>query len=168
MKKILIIGPSGSGKTYVSAYLRKQEINAPDADLIEGLANWFDGVGNIVKYPVDAGPEFFDNHQFRWDREFLKNYLEKTTSDTYLFGLAGNIFEMTDLFDKTYFLKAPPELLAERLRHESRENPMGQTDYQVQNALEYAKEKEEQAVAMRIPMIDATQTPEEIFAEISK
>ena len=36
-KRVLIIGPSGSGKTRISAELRKQEINAVDADLIVWL-----------------------------------------------------------------------------------------------------------------------------------
>lgn len=70
-KKILIIGPSGSGKTYISVELRKRGINAVDADLINGLSNWFDGDRNKIEYPEDADKEFLDNHEFFWDKEFF-------------------------------------------------------------------------------------------------
>ena len=78
------------------------------------------------------------------------------------------IFDMIDLFDRVYFLKASQELLAERLRHESRENQMGRTDYQLQNAINWAKEIEEKANQSGVIMIDAGKSPEEVFAEISK
>ena len=164
-KHILIIGSSGSGKTYISAILRKQGINAPDGDLIEGLSDWFDGSGNRVSYPLDADKDFLDNHEFLWDKEFLKTFLQNQNA-IYLFGMSGNVFEILDLFDKVYFLRVSPELLAERLRHESRENPMGRTDYQLKNALNWAKEIEEKAVRLGIKTIEAKQSPEEIFKEI--
>ena len=164
-KRVLIIGPSGSGKTYVSAALRAKGINAIDADLVEGLSDWFDGNGKKVKCPADAGPEFLNSHEFLWDREFLSKFLEGQ-DEIYLFGASGNVFDMLDLFDKVYFLKASPELLAKRLRHKSRENPMGKTDYQLQNALKWAKEIEEKASNLHIEMINADQTPEVIFGKI--
>ena len=166
-KHVLIIGPSGSGKTYVSAKLRSQGINAPDGDLIEGLSDWFDGQGSRVGCPPYADKEFLDTHEFLWDKEFLKNYL-KDQPEIYLFGMSGNVFDMIDLFDKVYFLKISPELLAERLRHESRLNPMGRTDYQLENAINWGKEIEEKAHALGITMIDASLLPEDIFKIISK
>lgn len=81
--------------------------------------------------------------------------------------MSGNAFEMLEFFDAVYFLKAESDLLRKRLRHESRENPMGKTDYQLQNALEYAQEIYETARQRGIKMIDADQTPEEIFKQIS-
>lgn len=164
-KRVLIIGPSGSGKTYVSAALREKGINAVDADFVEGLSDWFDGNGKKVECPADAGPEFLNSHEFFWDRGFLGKFLEGQNG-VYLFGASGNVFDMLDLFDKTYFLKASPELLAKRLRHESRENPMGKTGYQLQNALKWAKEIEQKATDLRIEMINADQAPEVIFDKI--
>jgi len=167
MSKVLIIGPSGSGKSYVSATLRKKGIKkAVDADLVEGLADYFDASGRWVEYPLDADKEFFDNHQFLWNRKFLEKFLQKQ-DEIYLFGLAGNIFDLIGLFEEAFFLKAKPEILAENLRHESRDNPMGKTYYQIRNALKYAEEIEENAKKLGIEMIDAHQSPEEIFLKIS-
>lgn len=167
MSKVLIIGPSGSGKTYVSAFLRGKGINAPDADLIEGLHGWFDGNGNKVNYPEDADKEFLDNHDFLWNRDFLKKYL-KNQDEVYLFGMSGNTFDMIDLFDKVYFLKTSPEILRQQLRHESRENTMGKTDYQLESAIRWGQKIEAEADKLGVEMIDATQTPEQIFDEIKK
>jgi shikimate kinase len=166
-KRILIIGPSGSGKTYVSSVLRRKGINAVDADLVPDLSAWFDAIGNEVECPPDADQDFLENHQFLWDREVLEKFLQGQ-NDLYLFGLSGNVFDILDLFDMAYFLKAHPEVLSERLRHESRENPMGKTKYQLQNALKYAKELEDTARKHAVTMIDANQSPEAIFSQIEK
>ncbi|MFH1451187.1 MAG: AAA family ATPase [bacterium] len=166
-KKVLIIGPSGSGKTYLSAELRKHGINAVDADLITGLSGWFGGNGNKVECPDDAGKNFLDNHEFLWNKEFLKEFLNKQ-KEIYLFGSSGNIFSIVDLFDKVYFLKVKPEILAENLRHTSRQNPMGKTDYQLKNALRYAEEIENKANELGIEFIEvADKSPEQIFDEIN-
>lgn len=165
-KNILIIGPSGAGKTYISATLRKQGIHAMDADLVEGLAGWFGAGGNEVVYPENADKKFLDNHEFLWNRKFLWKFLHEQQDDLYLFGMSGNVFDMVDLFDKIYFLKTSPEILAQRLRHENRENPMGRTDYQLQNALNWVKEIEERAKKIDSEMIDANQTPNQIYLQI--
>lgn len=160
--KILVIGASGSGKTYVSSKLKELGVNAVDADLIDGLSGWYDGKGNEVKYPNDADQKFLDNHSFLWDREFLKNYLDKNPN-IYLFGSSGNMFEVLDLFDKVYFLKVDSLLLKERLIHESRKNPMGRIEYQRENAVKWALEIERKAKNSGIEFIDATLSPEQIF-----
>ncbi|MBI2028008.1 MAG: AAA family ATPase [Candidatus Levybacteria bacterium] len=160
--RVLIFGSSGSGKTYVSTELRKLGINAVDADSVEGLSSWFDGSGNKMPYKEDADEEFLNNHSFLWDRKFLEEYL-KENPNIYLFGASGNIFGMLDLFDKVYFLKVNPGLQKERLVHQSRENPMGNTEYQRENAVRWGRELEKKAKALGIGFIDATLTPEEIF-----
>lgn len=108
-----------------------------------------------------------DSHEFLWNREFLKKFLEDQI-EIYLFGMSGNAFDMRDLFDKVYFLKTSPEILTERLRHENRKNPMGKTDYQLQNALNWAKKIQETAEKLRIEMIDANQLPDQILNQIKK
>ena len=163
--KVLILGPSGSGKTYISSKLRKQGINAVDTDKINGLSSYYDGAGNKVAYKENADEEFLNNHSFLWDRKFMEDYLSKNP-DIYLFGVSGNIFDMLDLFDKVYFLKVDPEIQKERLIHQSRENPMGQTDYQRENAVRWGQQLEQKAKTLGIEFIDATLSPEEIFKRI--
>ncbi len=165
--KVLVFGPSGSGKTYISSNLRNLGINAVDADKIEDLSSYYDGQGNKVECPDDAGKEFLDNHSFLWDRKFLEDYLNKNP-DIHLFGASGNIFEMLDLFDKVYFLKVNPDLQKERLLHESIENPMGNTEYQRENAVKWGQQLEQKAKTLDIKFIDATLSPEEILKLIKE
>lgn len=163
--KVLVFGPSGSGKTYISSELRKLGINAVDADSIKGLSSWFDGLGNKVAYKKDADEEFLNNHAFLWDRTFLEKYLDNN-SEIYLFGSSGNVTDMIDLFDKVYFLKVNPDLQKERLTHKTRENPMGNTEYQRENAVKWGQELEQKASSLRIEFIDSTLSPQEIYRVI--
>ena len=156
--KVLVTGASGAGKTYVSSQLRELGYPAVDSDDIGGLSGWFDGQGNRVDYPAAAGAEFLENHRFLWNRKFLEEYLA-LHPDIYIFGMAGNAFEMLDLFDKVYFLKVPPKIQMERLLHPLRANPMGQTEYQSKNAVWWAQMLERDAKKLAIPMIDATKSP---------
>lgn len=162
-RKVLVIGPSGSGKSYFSSRLREQGVNAIDADLIEGLHGWYDGKGNPVSFPKDADKDFLDNHDFLWSRDYLSDYLDKQEKDVYIFGLSGNVFDMIDLFDDVYYLKVKPEVLEDRLTHDSRENPMGKTEYQRQVVIEYAEEMNKKTEELGLKMIDATLSPEEIY-----
>lgn len=165
--KVLITGSSGAGKTFLTYEFKKLGLHTEDSDQIHGLDSWYDGQGNKVSAPDDAGKEFLDNHSFLWDREFLKNYLERNP-DIYIFGMSGNAFEMRDLFDKVYFLQVPPEILEERVQHESRENPMGKTQEQRIEVLKWAKEIEDEAKCLGIEFIDGTLSPIQIAERITK
>ena len=160
--KVLVFGPSGSGKTHISSELRKLGINAVDSDSIRDLSDWHDGQGKPVEYPLDADKEFLNNHSFLWDRKFLEDFLNKNPN-IYIFGASGNIFDMLDLFDKVYFLKVDSDLQKERLIHQSRENPMGKTEYQRENAVRWGQELEKKAKDLEIEFIDANLSPQEIF-----
>lgn len=163
--KVLILGPSGSGKTYLSKEFRKMGLNAVDADDLKGLHGWYNWKKEKVEFPRDAGAEFLDNHEFLWDRKFLENFLNQNP-DLYLFGAAGNITEISDLFDKLYTLRVPDKILIERLDHTSRTNPMGKTDYQKQEVLKWNKENREEAERIGAEFVDGTLTAKEIYEKI--
>lgn len=163
--KTLIFGPSGSGKTYITKELRKFNVNSIDADLVTGLCSWFDKNGNKVTYQENADKEWLNNHSFLWDKNFLKQYLIKNPN-TILLGVSENIFDMFDLFDKVYYLDISENKQDERLRHKSRDNPMGSTEYQRKNAIIWGQTLKQKARELGIKFIDATQTPEEIYKKI--
>jgi dephospho-CoA kinase len=162
--KVLIVGPSGAGKTYLSNELKKLGLNSVDADIIGPLSSWFYG-DEKVKYQENADKEWLDNHSFLWDKDYLKHYLNENP-DIHLLGASGNVFEMLDLFDKVYYLNVPDEVQDERLQHETRENPMGNTEYQRKNAIEWGHELRDKAKDLGIEFIDATSSPEEIYRQL--
>ena len=160
--KVLIFGAPGSGKTYISSALRVAGYRAFDADMIEGLSSWEDEEGIKVRFPTNADEEFFNKHSYLWNREFLSAYLKK--EDTiYIFGISSNIFDVLDLFDRVYFLKVNQKLQRERLEHTSRRNPLGDTEYQRDDAIAWGWQLTQQAEALAIPTIDATLSPLEVF-----
>lgn len=163
--KVLIFGPSGAGKTYLSKELIKLGLNSVDADTIGPLSSWFNGDGNKVDYVKDAGKKWLENHSFLWDKDYLEKYLSEHP-DIYLLGASGNIFEMLDLFDKVYYLDIPDEEQNKRLQHISRENPMGKTKFQRQNAIEWGHGLRARAQELEIEFIDATKSPKEIFQQL--
>lgn len=73
---------------------------------------------------------------------------------------------MFDLFDKVYYLDVPDEIQDERLQHESRENPMGNTEYQRKNAIDWGHGLRDKARDLGIEFIDASKTPEEIRKQL--
>lgn len=162
--RTLAIGPSGAGKTYLSQEFRNIGINAIDADEINGLSSWY-YQDQKVNYPQNADENFFNNHSFRWDINFLARYLEDKPN-IIIFGMSGNAFEMIKLFDKVYFLDLPDETIQQRLQSKSRKNPMGKTPFQRENAVRYANELRKQALKLGVEFIDTTLPLKELLTKI--
>lgn len=165
MKK-LILGTSGAGKTYLSKYFSNKGLNAFDADEIEDLHGWYNWKKEKVKFPYDAGKEFMDNHEFLWNRQVLENFL-KNHQDIYFFGNSGNALKMVDLFDQVFYLDVPDGIRLERLNHQTRKNPMGKTQEQKKEILDWDKFNKREAVNVGAVLIDSTLTPEEILKLIA-
>jgi len=163
MQKILITGMPYSGKSYVSAFLKKYGKNVVDADNIKGLGKWFDKNGNIIVFPKDSTREWLDTHNFLWDKKFLLSWIEKQKSTIYLFGLAANVFEVIDLFDKAYYLNMSPQILKKRFIENERINTMGETEEQqlaILNDLDGFTQKSKEKGLI---FVQANKTPKEIF-----
>lgn len=97
----------------------------------------------------------------------MAKFLSKfSDADVYIFGGSGNIFNMFSLFDKVYFLK-----LRLSFRRSDCAALPGKTlwvDMNESGIIVWGDWFEEQAQKFRIPFIDASLTPKEIFAIISK
>ena len=162
--KRLIFGPSGAGKTYVASELQKIGINAFDADLIKGLSAWYDRNGHKVPQPQSAKEALTNNYSFLWNREFLTSFLN-SHDDIFIFGGSGNLFELTELFDKVYFLKIDPQTQKERIQNSTVRD--ARMDFQDNELVVWGEWLENEAKKRNIPFIDATLTPKEIHSIIS-
>ena len=163
--KVLIFGPSGSGKTYISHALRDSGIHAYDADDIMGLSAWYNQYGQKVVAPKTAA-EAMDNHySFLWSKKFLSGFLNRF-SEVYIFGGAGNIWNMFEYFDKVYFLQVDFETQKKRIQHATSRNSL--LDFNEQDLVIWGEWFEQEAKKREIPFIDATLSPKEIFEIISQ
>jgi hypothetical protein len=163
--KVLVFGPSGAGKTYVSQTLKKQGIPAYDDGDIEGLSAWYDKQGNKIAVPKTAHEALENHYSFLWSKRILKHFLNQF-SDVYVFGGSGNIFNVTNLFDKTFFLKVEPNVQKQRILHSLRETPL--LDFDEKGLVIWGDWMEQEAKKRHIPFIDATLTPNEIFEIINR
>ena len=163
--KVLVFGPSGSGKTYVSKAWKQRSINAYEDGDIKDLSGWYDKFGNKVATPKTAHEALNNHYSFLWSKQVLRKFLG-IHSDIYIFGGSGNIFDMTDLFDRTFFLKIEPNIQKERILHSSRETPL--MDFNEDGIIIWGNWIEQEAKTRNIPFIDATLSPDKIFEIISK
>ncbi|MBE7171687.1 MAG: AAA family ATPase [Williamsia sp.] len=159
--KVLVFGASGSGKTFVSNALRANGVQVFDADEVAGLSSWYNREGHKVPAPSSAREAMSNGYAFMWSRKFLKHFLHEYP-DVFLFGGAGNVFGVFDLFDKVYFLKVDPLLQKERLKSPLRNRP--DMDRHGDEVVVWGAWLEEEAARRGIPFIDASMTPGEIFA----
>jgi hypothetical protein len=160
--KTLLFGPSGSGKTFIANALRSKGINAFDADDLQGLGDWYDRNWKKVATPKTTDEALSNHYSYLWSREFLTDFLGRyADTDVYLFGGSGNLFGVTDLFDKIYFLKVDPALQQQRLASPSRPTPS--MDQDADGLVVWGSWLEEEAKKRNVPLLDAAQTPEQIF-----
>jgi len=163
--KVLIFGPSGSGKTYVSKAWKLKGINAYEDRDIKNLSSWYDKNGNKVVAPGTAHEALANHYSFLWSKRVLRRFLN-AHQDAFVFGGSGNIFDVTNLFDRTFFLKIEVKIQKERILHSSRETPL--MDFDEEDIVIWGDWIEEEAKKRNIPFIDATLSPDQIFAIIGQ
>ena len=161
-KATLVLGVPGSGKTYISTQLAQKEINAYDADELNGLCKWVDKEGKRVVFPKDATKEWLGSHSYIWDRNFLKSWLDENCS-AILFGISSNAWDVFDLFDRVVYLYVGKDELRRRLDDPSRKNPMGKTEEQKQSIFDNMEKNRKKAESLGAVVADATLSPDEIF-----
>lgn len=162
--KILVFGPPGSGKTFLTKNFKCKGINAIDAELMRGLAYWRNKKAfKKVPYPKNPDSDFFKNNSYVWNKAFLAKFLSKT-KDIILFGSFGNLSEVYDLFDRSFFLKVDPVTL--RNRFKKRKAKFGKTEDQVKSAISWSRKAKRIAKKLGFKFIDSTLNPDEIFLRI--
>jgi len=163
--KVLVFGSSGSGKTYIVHALQGKAIPVFDADEIRGLSAWYDKYGRKAPEPKNAADALNNQYSFRWSRKFLTAFLN-TYSDVFIFGGSGNVFDILDLFDKVYFLKIDTETQRQRLQNAPDRNP--DMDFKQDELIVWGQWLEAEAMKNKIPFIDGTLTPLQVYSIICK
>lgn len=158
--KVLIIGIAGTGKSFLVERLKEMGVNAIDVDFTK-LAKFVDENGNQVAYDPNGGRNWWASHYYVFNLKLLKDLL-KENDNAYVFcnvygkpGERNGSFDVIGLFDKTYYLLAPKELLAKRLTGRTN-NIFGKHPDELHKVLEYKDEMDENAKKLGIPIIDAT------------
>lgn len=112
MKRILLTGLSGTGKSTLIAALAARGYTAVDADC-DAFSMWAKPT-----MPAGAfGPPVEADRDWVWREDRIRDLLSKEDTDNlFLGGCAQNMGQFLPLFDHVVLLRAPADVLVERLR----------------------------------------------------
>lgn len=164
-QNILITGMQGSGKSYLAKKSAEAGYKTVDADTIDGLSAWHDAAGHVVAFDAAGNQDWLDTHQFLWDRDVLRTYLE-THGPIIFCGSSGNTMDMLDLFDQAFYLKVPTEIIMQRLTAHDRENSFGSTLEQQATIAARVTGSDNLMNTYPITTVDGTQSPEVLLKKI--
>jgi len=116
--KIFITGIQGVGKTYVLSELQKYGFVVIDLDAT-GICKWKNRkTEEFTEYGMSGrDPKWLSQHGWYCDMATLKKLLSCIRDDKKMFvaGIAENLKELTEEFDKVFLLSADDENVRERL-----------------------------------------------------
>ena len=170
-KSIFITGIAGSGKSTISRALKTLGYEAYDIE--------DDDYGLFMMMRKDTGERFVDydnadpektkNALWVCDKEKLKELISKQTEDTAFYcGIASKNEELIPLFDKSFVLRADPEILYKRLLSREGTDDYGNTETGRQRILKHKGEFEEKMIQAGMISINANADASEVAQAIVK
>ncbi len=164
-----MIGVAGAGKSYLVREMRRRGFKAVDVD--DGLATFVDDYGEEVEYNPKGGARWWATHHYVLKVGALEKLL-KENDPVYLFGDVGGqpgkangLLDVTHLFDRTCYLKAPKELIRKRLKARE-DNPFGKNPEEVEGTMKHKKKLDDVARRRGLKVVDATLPTDEIIKVI--
>lgn len=137
--RILITGVAGTGKTTTLAELQKRGYLVIDLDAT-GLCRWKNTkTGEFAEYGENGRDDaWFSDHRWFCDDETLTKMLSCVRSDKQVFvgGVAKNISEIGEKFDKKFLLTVDSVALRERLSTRTN-NVFGKHPHEQEAAIKY-------------------------------
>ncbi len=184
---VFISGASSSGKSTLARYFRGRGKNAHDIGEL-GIGRFVDLEGRVIPRPTGERWQRADDFKWIWDRERLMEVLsENKGHELYLFGgikdlyLKDNktglflldsgksIFEFLHLFDRSYYLDIPEEVIKQRVKQRAGEgvdHDYGNSEAQLASILNNLKPKAEGARNAGFILIDGSLSREKLFDTI--
>ena len=130
MKRILLTGLSGTGKSTLIAALAARGYRAVDADC-DTYSTWAEPTSDSGAF----GPPVEPDRDWVWREDRIQNLLSTEDTDVlFLGGCAENMGRFVPWFDHVVLLRAPADVLVERLRTRTN-NPYGKHPGEVARVL---------------------------------
>ena len=130
MKRILLTGLSGTGKSTLIAALAARGYKAVDADCAT-YSTWAEPISD----PGAVGPPVEADRDWVWREDRIQSLLSTEDTDVlFLGGCAENMGSFLPQFDHVVLLRAPADVLVERLRTRDN-NPYGKHPDEVARVL---------------------------------
>src|SRR5689334_15699944 len=128
MTAYLVTGNPGSGKTTLAAELVRRGLVAIDPDYDAELSHWVDDEGTPTLKadgPADPDVQWLRTHHWVWSRSRLQEILRECQVPVFICGIALNIHDVADLFDRIFLLRIDAQTQEQRLLSYDAANPPG-------------------------------------------
>jgi len=131
MAAFLVTGNPGSGKSTLAQELARRGLATIDPDYDPELSYWEDDVGNPIpkaEGPVAPDEQWLRAHRWVWNRSRLQDGLTQHQAPVFVCGIALNIDQVVDLFDRLFLLRIDAETQEERLLAHDSSHPPGRSE----------------------------------------
>lgn len=131
MAAFLITGNPGSGKTTLAEELSRRGLIAIDPDYVPRLCYYEDDAGNTLSRaegPLMPDEHWLRTHHWVWSRARLEEIVCQQPGPIFICGIARNIAEVLDLFERVFLLRISADTQEERLIAYDRSNATGRND----------------------------------------
>lgn len=131
MPAFLVTGNPGSGKSTVAEELARRGLVSIDADYEAGLSYWEDEGGRAVLWadcPPAPDGEWLRSHRWVWSRSRMEELLTQHEEPVFVCGIALNIDQFLDVFDRIFVLEIDEATQEERLVAHDLLHPPGRNE----------------------------------------
>ncbi len=131
MAAFLVTGNPGSGKSTLARELARRGVAAIDPDYDPALSYWEDEAGNRIartEGPSAPDEEWLNAHRWVWNPARLQELLTQQPGPVFVCGIALNIGDVLELFDRLFLLQIDADTQEERLLAHDASQPSARTE----------------------------------------
>lgn len=131
MAAFLVTGNPGSGKSSLAQELARRGLATIDADYDAALSYWEDDHGHRTaraEGPTAPDEYWLGAHRWVWNRSRLQDLLVQGRGPVFICGIALNIDQVLDMFDRLFLLQIDADTQEKRLLAYDSSHPPGRNE----------------------------------------
>jgi shikimate kinase len=164
-----VIGVAGTGKSFLVKEMTRKGFDAVDLDI--GFTAFVNKKGIEVDYNPKGGSDWWKSHYYVLKLGKLERLIERRKS-IFVFGDVGGqpgrsngLLDVTQLFDRVCYLRAPPATIRERLAKRT-DNPFGKNPEEIKGTMRHKARMDRIARKLKFEIVDVSLGTEGVIQSI--